>query len=120
MSVIEICALTKFYGKSLGNKDVNFSVEQGELFGFVGPNGAGKSTTIKLLLNLLYPTSGHAYIMGKDVVANNKQIKSFTAYVPTDVRLYDELTVKQLLRTTMLSIKQTSGRNTSVCANYLI
>lgn len=101
MSVIEIDRLKKVYGNAAAIEDVSFSVEQGEIFGFVGPNGAGKSTTIKLLLNLIYPTDGTAAIMGKHIVSESEQIKRFTAYVPSEVRLYPHLTVRELLRTTM-------------------
>lgn len=101
MSVIEIQGLTKYYGKTIGVKNVSFAVEKGEIFGFVGPNGAGKSTTIKLLFNLIYPTAGKAEILGHDVVLKSKQLKEFTAYVPTEVRFYEGFTVKKLLHTTM-------------------
>ncbi len=60
MSVIETEKLTKFYGAHRGIVDVDLAVEQGEVYGFLGPNGAGKTTTIRLLLDLLRPTSGRA------------------------------------------------------------
>lgn len=100
MNAIECLGLQKYYGKSLGVEDVTFSVEEGELFGFVGPNGAGKSTTIKLLLNFLFPTAGRAAIMDKDAAKESKAIKRFTAYVPSDVRLYGDMTGAELLRAT--------------------
>ncbi|MGB4596063.1 MAG: ATP-binding cassette domain-containing protein, partial [Anaerolineaceae bacterium] len=62
MEIIEVDHLTKYYGKSRGIKELSFSVEEGELFGFIGPNGAGKSTTIRLLLSLIHPTSGSARV----------------------------------------------------------
>jgi ABC-2 type transport system ATP-binding protein len=99
MDVIELHGLKKYYGKSPGIEDVTFSVKEGELFGFVGPNGAGKSTTIKLLLNFLFPTAGTASIMGKDVSRESKAIKRFTSYVSGDVRLYGDMTVNELLKT---------------------
>ena len=60
MSVIETEKLTKFYGPHRGIVDVDLVVEQGEIYGFLGPNGAGKTTTIRLLLDLIRPTSGRA------------------------------------------------------------
>ncbi|MCD4678693.1 MAG: ATP-binding cassette domain-containing protein, partial [Desulfobacula sp.] len=57
-SIIKVSHLTKFYGKSRGIEDLNLSINKGEIFGFLGPNGAGKSTTIRLMLNLLRPSSG--------------------------------------------------------------
>ena len=68
MHVIETNHLTKYYGKARGIVDVSFHVDEGEMFGFIGPNGAGKSTTIRLLLSLIYPTSGSATIFGKDCI----------------------------------------------------
>ena len=56
--IISVNHLTKFYGKIPGVQDLNFSVSQGEIFGFLGPNGAGKTTTIRMLLDLLRPSSG--------------------------------------------------------------
>ncbi len=100
VNAIECEGLRKYYGKSPGIKDVTFSVREGELFGFVGPNGAGKSTTIKLLLNFLFPTAGRAAVMGLDAAKQSKAIKRFTAYVPSDVRLYENMTGAQLLRAT--------------------
>lgn len=73
MSVIEVQNLKKYYGRHLGIEEVSFSVNEGEIFGFVGPNGAGKSTTIKILLNFIFPTGGYASIGGRDVVKDSKK-----------------------------------------------
>lgn len=101
MAVIELNSLKKYYGEHRGIENVSFKVEQGEIFGFVGPNGAGKSTTIKLLLNLIYPTAGTATILGMDIVTQNRAIKEKTAYVPSDVRLYDDMTSREIFHHTM-------------------
>jgi ABC-2 type transport system ATP-binding protein len=97
MSIIEIKNLTKSYGKNRGINNVNLTVNQGEIFGFIGPNGAGKSTTIKLLLNLIFPTSGEAKILGLNCVTETEKIKESVGYVPSEVRYYDNMTVKELL-----------------------
>lgn len=98
MAVIQIDKLQKSYGKHVGTRDVTFSVEQGEIFGFVGPNGAGKSTTLKTLMGFIAPDGGKASIDGLDVWKESKRIKTFTGYVPSDVRLYPNLRVAELLR----------------------
>ena len=95
---IDITGLTKTYGRDRGIEDVNLRVEEGEIFGFIGPNGAGKSTTIRVLLNLLFPTSGKAQIMGMDVVRDSKKIKYHTGYVPSDANAYPHMETDEFLR----------------------
>lgn len=98
MSIIEITNLTKFYGKNRGIEDVSFSVNEGEIFGFIGPNGAGKSTTIRLMLSLIYPTSGTATIFGKDCIKFGHEIRNDIGYLPSEVFYYDKMKVKDLLK----------------------
>jgi ABC-2 type transport system ATP-binding protein len=98
VSVIDVTNLTKYYGKSRGIVDVSFHVEEGEIFGFIGPNGAGKSTTIRLLLSLIYPTSGTAKIFGKDVVTRGPEIRRDIGYLPSEVFYYQGMKVDDLLR----------------------
>lgn len=99
MPVIQIEHLQKSYGKHVGTKDVTFSVNDGEILGFVGPNGAGKSTTIRSLLNFIFADKGTATISGLDCVTQSKKIKEITGYVPSDVRLYGDMKVSELLKT---------------------
>jgi len=98
MSVIEVNHLTKYYGKARGIIDVSFSEEEGEIFGFIGPNGAGKSTTIRLLLSLIYPTSGSAKVFGQDVVAHGPEIRRDIGYLPSEVYYYEGMKVVDLLK----------------------
>ncbi|MEJ5240963.1 MAG: ABC transporter ATP-binding protein [Anaerolineales bacterium] len=98
MSIIETHHLTKYYGKSRGIIDVSIQVEEGEIFGFIGPNGAGKSTTIRLLLSLIFPTSGSATIFGKDVVRYGPEIRRHIGYLPSEVFYYEGMRVIDLLR----------------------
>lgn len=97
MSVIEVNHLTKYYGKARGINDISFKVEQGEIFGFIGPNGAGKSTTIRLLLSLIYPTSGSATIFGKDCIKFGPELRKDIGYLPSEVFYYDRMKVIDLL-----------------------
>lgn len=98
MSVIEVNGLTKYYGKARGIVDVSFNVEKGEIFGFIGPNGAGKSTTIRLLLSLIYPSSGRAAVFGKDVVQHGPEIRKDIGYLPSEVFYYERMKVIDLLK----------------------
>jgi len=98
MSIIEINSLSKMYGKARGISNVSLNVEEGEIFGFIGPNGAGKSTTIRLLLSLIYPTSGSAKVFGKDCIADGPEIRRDIGYLPSEVFYYDRMKVLELLK----------------------
>lgn len=95
--IIEIRDLSKFYGKARGIEHVDLDIHEGEIFGFIGPNGAGKSTTIRILMNMIFPTSGSARIMGMDVVRETKKIKSLTGYIPSDANAYSYMDVNEFL-----------------------
>lgn len=97
MIVIEVQNLTKYYGKARGIVDVSFQVKEGEIFGFIGPNGAGKSTTIRLMLSLIYPTSGSVAIFGKDCIKYGHELRQDIGYMPSDVFYYDRMKVRELL-----------------------
>jgi ABC-2 type transport system ATP-binding protein len=98
VSIIEIDHLTKYYGKSRGIVDVSLNVEDGEILGFIGPNGAGKSTTIRLLLSLIYPTSGTARVFGKDCFEFGPEIRQDIGYLPSEVFYYEGMKVLELLQ----------------------
>ena len=98
MDIIEINHLTKSYGRSRGIEDLTLRVPKGDIFGFIGPNGSGKSTTIRILLNLIFPTSGNATIFGLDVVRDSRKIRSRTGYVPSDASMYDRMKVMEFLK----------------------
>jgi ABC-2 type transport system ATP-binding protein len=98
MNAIEVNKLTKYYGKSLGIKNVDLTIKEGEIFGFIGPNGAGKSTTIRTLLGLIRPTSGSATIFGKDITKFGPEIKEEIGYLPSEVFYYDDMKVIDLLK----------------------
>jgi len=97
MLTIKITNLSKYYGKSLGIKNVSLEINQGEIFGFIGPNGAGKSTTIRTLLGLLIPTSGSAEIFDKDIVKHGDSIRKKIGYLPSEVNYYEEMSSRELL-----------------------
>jgi ABC-2 type transport system ATP-binding protein len=86
-AAIETHGLTKFYGTTRGIEDLDLRVEPGEVFGYLGPNGAGKTTTIRLLLDLIRPTSGHAAIAGLDTNQDSLAVRRLVGYLPGELRL---------------------------------
>lgn len=96
--IISVNHLTKFYGKTLGVQDLNFSVSQGEIFGFLGPNGAGKTTTIRMLLDLLRPSSGQIHIFGKEIYDHSLEIRRRSGYLPGNFSAYGNMTGIDFLR----------------------
>jgi len=95
--VIQTEKLTKYYGKSRGIIDVDLEINQGEIFGFLGPNGAGKTTTIRVLLDLIRPTSGSARVFGMAASDQPVAIHKRIGYVPGEFALYDRLSGGQTL-----------------------
>lgn len=91
--VIKAEGLTKVFNKNLTAVDhVNFSVKQGEIFGFLGPNGAGKTTTINMLITILKPTEGKASLLGFDVVKQNNDVRNVIGVVPQEYTADEDLT----------------------------
>jgi ABC-2 type transport system ATP-binding protein len=100
-NVIQTENLTKLYkGKppKLALDRLNLSVQRGEIFGYLGPNGAGKTTTIKLLLDLIRPTEGHARLFGLDVNQDSLAVRRRGAFLPGELSLWDNQTGLQIVR----------------------
>ena len=96
-NILEIKNLTKYYGKTLAVKDLSLELHAGEIFGFIGPNGAGKSTTIRSIMNLINKTKGEVYFLGETLTKDNLTLKKQIGYLPSEVFLYEDLTVKEML-----------------------
>jgi ABC-2 type transport system ATP-binding protein len=94
---IVISNLTKFYGKTVGIKDLTLNIKQGEIFGFLGPNGAGKTTTIRCMLNILIPNQGSVKINGEIVSRNSSHLKNDIGYLPGELFYPKGFSVKNLL-----------------------
>jgi ABC-2 type transport system ATP-binding protein len=97
MKTIEVRSLTKWYGSVRGVENLTFSVEQGEIFGYLGPNGSGKTTTIRCLMGLLRPTSGESRVLGERVVAGRATQHTRIGYLPGDFRIWPRLTAPRAL-----------------------
>jgi ABC-2 type transport system ATP-binding protein len=96
--MLEAAALKKQYNGHLALKGLDLRIDPGEIYCLLGANGAGKSTTINLFLDFIKPTSGHAYINGKDVQDHSLESKRIVAYIPEIVMLYRNLTGLENLR----------------------
>ena len=96
-TILEIKKLTKYYGKVLGVKDLSLTLNEGEIFGFIGPNGAGKSTTIRSIMNLINKTEGIVLLNGKEFNKDDISLKKLVGYLPSEINLYEDLTVKEML-----------------------
>lgn len=90
--------LTKRFGKFMAVDNVSFSVRPGEVFGWLGPNGAGKTTTIRMLLGLLKPTSGSAFVLGFNSAAQTRSVHAHVGYMSQQFTLYNDLTAIQNVR----------------------
>jgi ABC-2 type transport system ATP-binding protein len=91
-AVIRTERLSKRYGAHPALTELDLEIERGEVFGYLGPNGAGKTTTIRILLDLIRPTSGHAEVLGLDARTASVAIHRKIGYLAGDVALYEGLT----------------------------
>ena len=90
--------LTKSYGKNRGVVDLDLEIAAGEVFGFLGPNGAGKTTTIRVLLDLIRPTSGRVTVLGLDSRRQSLAVRRRVGFLPGELSLYSHLTGEETLR----------------------
>ena len=95
--MIEVDGLTKYYGDIRAISDLTFSIEKGQIAGFLGLNGAGKSTALKVLAGFLLPTAGSVRVDGIDVVAEPEKVRQRIGFLPEEPPLYKEMTVSDFL-----------------------
>ncbi len=98
MKVIEVENLTKRFGSFTAVDNISFSVERGEIFGFLGANGAGKTTAMRMLCGLLKPTSGKGVVAGYDINRQSEKIKASIGYMSQKFALYEDLKVWENIR----------------------
>ena len=96
--VIEVENLVKKFGSFVANDHLNFSVEKGEVFGFLGANGAGKTTAIRILSGLSHPTSGKVMVAGIDVAKYPEKVKQNIGYMSQKFSLYEDMTIMENIR----------------------
>jgi ABC-type Fe3+/spermidine/putrescine transport system ATPase subunit len=108
-AVVRAEDLTKSYGSSRGVVGLDFEVGRGEVFGLLGPNGAGKTTTIRLLLDLIRPNRGRLEVFGLDAHRRSVEIRRRVGFLPGDLRLYERMTGRDLLRYFARLVNSLSG-----------
>ena len=91
--MIEVKHLTKCFGEKVAVNDISFTVDRGEVLGFLGPNAAGKSTTMRMITGFLPPTSGTAGIGGSDIIQNSLKARKKIGYLPENAPAYPDMTV---------------------------
>ena len=96
--MIQVKNLSKKYGKFVAVDNLNFKINDGEIIGLLGPNGAGKSTTMNMITGFIDATEGQILINEKDILKNSKEIKKQIGYMPENIPLYQDLTVKEFVR----------------------
>jgi len=95
MPLVEAENLCRSFGELKALDGLNFSVEEGEIFGLMGPDGSGKTTCLRILCGLMRPTSGKAMVLGSDVDKDPEAIKDQIGYMAQPAKLYEDLTVKE-------------------------
>ena len=120
MSIIEVEGLSRTFKSLLAVNHISFTVEAGEIFGFLGHNGAGKTTTIRMLTGQLRPTAGHARVAGCDVVNEVHDLKRLIGVVSETQNLYERMSGRENLSRARSHCGQrgcvrSAGRHTGLC-----
>lgn len=95
--VIEASAIGKKFGETQALKDISFSVNESEIFGFIGPDGSGKTTLFRIIATLLIPDEGKMEVMGLDSVSGFRELRKNIGYMPGRFSLYQDLSVAENL-----------------------
>jgi ABC-type multidrug transport system ATPase subunit len=95
--VVELSGISKKFGDTQALKDITFSVNESEIFGFIGPDGAGKTTLFRIITTLLLPEEGDIKVLGLDAKADFKKLRSKIGYMPGRFSLYQDLSVEENL-----------------------
>ena len=95
--ILVVKKLTKYYGATKGVENLSFSLQEGEILGFMGLNGAGKSTTIRSIMNLINKTKGEVLVYNRPFTKDDVNLKAMIGYLPSEIHLYEDLLVKEML-----------------------
>lgn len=117
--MIETRQLTKRYGSLIAVNEINLTLKEGDVFGFIGPNGSGKTTTMRMLATLLSPDYGEAYVCGKSIYTNPQEIRRLVGYMPDFFGVYDDMTVIEYLEFFAAAYRINGPSRRKVCEEKL-
>lgn len=117
--MIETRQLTKRYGHLIAVNEINLSLKEGDVFGFIGPNGSGKTTTMRMIATLLNPDYGEAYVCGKSIYTNQRDIRRLVGYMPDFFGVYDDMTVIEYLEFFAAAYRINGPGRRKVCEDKL-
>ncbi len=117
--VIETRQLTKRYGSLIAVNEINLTLKEGDVFGFIGPNGSGKTTTMRMLATLLTPDYGEAYVCGKSIYTDPQEIRRLVGYMPDFFGVYDDMTVIEYLEFFAAAYRINGPARRKVCEEKL-
>ena len=117
--MIETKQLTKRYGHLIAVNEINLSLKEGDVFGFIGPNGSGKTTTMRMIATLLSPDYGEAYVCGKSIYSDPREIRRLVGYMPDFFGVYDDMTVMEYLEFFCAAYRINGPGRRKVCEDKL-
>ncbi|MCA9092092.1 MAG: ABC transporter ATP-binding protein [Planctomycetaceae bacterium] len=117
--MIETRQLTKRYGDLIAVNNLDLSLTQGDVFGFIGPNGSGKTTTMRMLATLLNPDHGEAYVCGKSIYTHPQEIRRLVGYMPDFFGVYDDMKVIEYLEFFAATYRINGPNRRKICEEKL-
>ncbi len=117
--MIETRQLTKRYGNLIAVNEINLTLTDGDVFGFIGPNGSGKTTTMRMIATLLQPDYGEAYVCGKSIYTHQQEIRRLVGYMPDFFGVYDDMTVLEYLEFFAAAYRIHGPHRRSICEEKL-
>lgn len=117
--MIETRQLTKRYGDLIAVNNLDLTLTQGDVFGFIGPNGSGKTTTMRMLATLLNPDHGEAYVCGKSIYTHPQEIRRLVGYMPDFFGVYDDMKVIEYLEFFAATYRINGPNRRKICEEKL-
>ncbi len=117
--MIETRKLTKRYGNLIAANEINLSLKEGDVFGFIGPNGSGKTTTMRMIATLLQPDYGECYVCGESIYTDPQKIRRLVGYMPDLFGVYDDMTVIEYLEFFAATYRINGPSRRKVCEEKL-